>query len=251
MSSKRVTRRLAVLLLVGVAGCGATAAAGEIGTGRLKARPHTPTATVTKGLSELGMSSPRDGLLYVPPSYRADTPAAFVVLLHGAGQNAHVLMDPMRPLADSLGLVLLAPESRGSSWDVRYGDYAQDVDFIDAALAKVFAKVNVDSSRVSVAGFSDGASYALSIGLINGDLFSRVAAFSPGFVGPGKPVGKPEIFVSHGTEDQILSIDRTSRVLVPRLKEAGYRVDYHEFRGRHGVNPELLRQAAAWLASKR
>ena len=62
---------------------------------------------------------------------------------------------------------------------------------------------------------------------------------------------KPEIFVSHGTEDQILSIDRTSRVLVPRLKEAGYRVDYHEFRGRHGVNPELLRQAAAWLGSKR
>ncbi len=31
-------------------------------------------------------------------------------------------------------------------------------------------------------GFSDGASYALSLGVPNGDLFTHIVAFSPGFM---------------------------------------------------------------------
>jgi poly(3-hydroxybutyrate) depolymerase len=42
----------------------------------------------------------------------------------------------------------------------------------------------VDPQRICVSGFSDGASYALSLGLANGDLFTHVAAFSPGFMRP-------------------------------------------------------------------
>jgi predicted esterase len=247
----RFRAAVAIAFLVPAGSWDVSSATSATGDGRLRARPQTPTATFTKGMSELGMGKPRDGLLYVPPGYRPDKPAPFVVLLHGAGQDAHTLMDPMRPLADELGLVLLAPESRQGSWDVRYGGYDVDVEFIDAALAKVFAKVNIDPARIGVAGFSDGASYALSIGLINGDLFSRVAAFSPGFVGRGQYVGKPAIFVSHGTDDQVLPIGRTSRVLVPRLEDAGYKVEYHEFAGRHRVDPELLRRASKWLAATR
>jgi predicted esterase len=36
-------------------------------------------------------------------------------------------------------------------------------------------------ATLAVSGFSDGASYALSIGPANGDLFTHVMAFSPGF----------------------------------------------------------------------
>ena len=38
----------------------------------------------------------------------------------------------------------------------------------------------IDPSRIAMAGFSDGASYSLSVGLANGDLFSAVFGFSPG-----------------------------------------------------------------------
>ncbi len=55
-------------------------------------------------------------------------------------------------------------------------------------------------------GFSDGASYALSIGLTNGDLFTHVVAFSPGFASPVTYTGKPPVFVSHGTHDEVLPI---------------------------------------------
>ena len=215
--------------------------------GRLTARPHPPTKTVTAGLTQMGLDSARDALLYVPKSYRADVPAPLALLLHGAGQAADELINPMQSLADETGMVLVAPNSRDSSWDIRYGAFGADVDFINKMLERVFDEVRVNASRISICGFSDGASYALSIGLINGDLFGHVLAMSPGFMVNPHPVGKPKVFVTHGTRDQILDIDRTSRVLVPQLKKAGYDVEYHEFDGRHQVSRTLLQDAVAWM----
>jgi len=217
-------------------------------SGRLTARVSAPSRTTASGLYELGLGGSRDGLLYVPTSYKPDTPAPLALLLHGAGQGSSELVTPMRPLADAQGLVLLAPDSRSSTWDAIRGFFAGDVEFIDRAFASTFARVRVDAARVRIAGFSDGGSYSLSLGIINGDLFSRVAAFSPGFIVQGPPTGKPKMFITHGTRDQVLPIDQTSRAIVPQLKAAGYDVEYHEFDGRHGVPDDLLGQAAVWLA---
>ena len=100
-----------------------------------------------------------------------------------------------------------------------------------------------------MAGFSDGGTYSLSLGLINGDFFSRVVAYSPGFVLGGSRHGKPQMFITHGTRDGILPIDSTSRVIVPALRQAGYDVEYHEFDGGHGVTQALLEQSVDWLAA--
>jgi len=54
---------------------------------------------------------------------------------------------------------------------------------MDEALNKAFAVCRVE--RVGVCGFSDGASYALGLGLANGELFKSVMAFSPGFCDGG------------------------------------------------------------------
>jgi len=215
--------------------------------GRLTARPHPPTKAATPGLQPMGLDPARDALLYVPKSYRPEVPAPLALLLHGAGQAAAELMGPMQPLADETGMVLVAPNSRDASWDIRYGAFGPDIVFINKMLERVFDQVRVNASRISICGFSDGASYALSIGLINGDLFGHVLAMSPGFMVDPHPVGKPKIFVTHGTRDQILDIDRTSRVLVPSLKKGGYDVEYHEFDGRHQVSPPLLKDAVTWM----
>jgi len=44
-----------------------------------------------------------------------------------------------------------------------------------------------DPARVTLGGFSDGATYALSIGLANGDLFPQVIGCSPGFIAQAPP----------------------------------------------------------------
>src|ERR687890_28697 len=99
-----------------------------------------------------------------------------------------------------------------------------------------------------VGRFSDGASYALSLGINNGDLFTDVLAFSPGFMAPSMSVGTPRFFVSHGRRDRVLPIERCSRRIVPQLERAGYEVTYREFDGGHTVPPEITLEAAGRFA---
>ena len=55
---------------------------------------------------------------------------------------------------------------------------------MDQAVHHVFERYSIDPGRIGLAGFSDGASYALSLGVANGDLFTHIMAFSPGFMRP-------------------------------------------------------------------
>jgi predicted esterase len=215
--------------------------------GRLTARPGTPTLEATPGLQALGLARGRDALLYVPAGHRADRPAPLAVMLHGAGGTAEHGMSLVRGLADEAGLVVLAPPSRQQTWDVISGGFGADVAFVDAALAATFARCAVDPARVAVGGFSDGASYALSLGLTNGDLFTQVIAFAPGFMAPADQVGEPRCYVSHGTRDAVLPIEQCSRRLVAVLQRAGYDVRYREFDGPHTVPADVAREAVDWL----
>jgi predicted esterase len=113
------------------------------------------------------------------------------VLLHGAGGSGEGVLRCVAAAADESGVVVLSPDSRGSTWDAIRGGFGPDVTFLNRALERVFETVSVHPERIAAGGFSDGASYALSLGLINGDLFTRVVAFSPGFVVSGTPHGKP------------------------------------------------------------
>ena len=224
---------------------------GMAGKGRLLSRPAAPPsdADVRTGLEPLGLGRERDGLVYVPPGYDAARPAPLALMLHGAGGDARGAVSPFLGLADEAGLVLLAPESRGRTWDVLVGGYGPDVEFIDRALERTFERLAVDARTLGIAGFSDGASYALSLGLTNGDLFTHVIAFSPGFSAPAERRGEPPVFVSHGTGDEVLPIGRTSRRIVPRLERTGYEVLYREFDGPHAVPEPVAREALAWFTT--
>jgi phospholipase/carboxylesterase len=129
------------------------------------------------------------------------------------------------------------------------GGFGPDVEFLDRALDRVFGAHAVDPGRIALGGFSDGASYALSLGLANGDLFTHLIAFSPGFAAPARRVGRPLVFVSHGVEDPVLPIDRCSRRVVPALRAGGYDVTYEEFEDGHVVPAPLARRAVAWLTA--
>ena len=220
------------------------------GPGRLLARVSPADAvTPEPGLHALGLASGRDGLLFVPSAARPGVPAPLVVALHGAGGDARGGIAPLRDLAEGAGLVVVAPESRGTTWDVIQGGFGPDVAFVDRALESTFGRVTVDTGRLAIAGFSDGASYALSLGLANADLFTHCIAFSPGFVSAPARRGRFRVFITHGVKDAVLPIDRCSRRIVPVLRRDGYEVDYREFDGGHVVPPDLASAAVDWLAA--
>ena len=217
------------------------------GDPRLSARPGSPTVTPEIGLSDLGLASGRDGILYVPQSYSPDTPTPLVVALHGAGgEGADWASYYAR--AEDRGFVLLAPDSRSGTWDAIRSDFGADVDFLDRALRHTFDRYRIDPARLALAGFSDGASYALTLGVSNGDLFSDLIAFSPGLFRPTDPiVGKPPVFVSHGRGDRILPVSNSRNQIVPALQGNGYNVTYVEFDGGHEVPAGVSELALDWF----
>jgi predicted esterase len=223
----------------------------EHSEGRLRARPtgpQEPSAPASVGTHPWGPDAAGgDGpLLRLPAGYSAGSPGPLALLLHGASGRADDALDLLAREADAAGAILLAVSSRSYTWDLLVGGYGPDVAAIDRALEATFSRYAVDPARLVIGGFSDGASYALSLGLTNGDLFTRVIAFSPGFSAPARHEGSPGIFVSHGTRDRVLPIERCSRRIVPRLYRLGYEVTYREFDGGHVVPPAIAREAAAW-----
>jgi phospholipase/carboxylesterase len=220
------------------------------GDGRLTAKLKDSVTTIVKpGTHALGLDTTRDGLLHVPKRAGAG-PVPLLLLLHGAGSSGNRQLQRMISAIDASGVVVLAPDSRGATWDAIRGDFAQDVAFINRALDKAFETVMVDPARLTIGGFSDGATYALSLGLINGGLFNRVAAFSPGFVVEGPLTGKPKVFISHGASDPILPIDQCSRAIVSRLKARDYDVTFREFNGGHEIPAAVQAEGLAWVAAK-
>jgi phospholipase/carboxylesterase len=214
-------------------------------TGRLSFAVRPATGAAGGRDEPLGLATGRDGVLYVPET--AGPAAPLLVFLHGATGTGRAHLRAVLAAVDRYGVILVAPDSRGPTWDLiverRFGP---DVAFLDRVLDAVVDRVDADTGRLAIGGVSDGASYALSIGLTNGDVLGTVLAFSPGFLVAPKPMGEPRIFVSHGRSDPILPIDVCSRSFVPSMREAGYAVNFREFEGGHTVPPPISDAAVRW-----
>jgi predicted esterase len=222
--------------------------------GRLTARPvrhiniNGDDNDLTTGVHALNIDHKRDALLYVPTNYHPNYPAALAIMLHGAGGDAHHGLSLLRFQADEYNVILLAPFSRHASWDIISLDhFGPDVAFINRMLEVAFARFAIKTTQLAIGGFSDGASYALSLGLINGNLFSHILALSPGFYYSPQRVEKPKIFISHGTKDTVLPIGPCSRKIVPGLQKDGYDLVYREFEGEHILPQQIAKECIAWF----
>lgn len=215
--------------------------------GRLGTRHQQPTSTIAPGEHILDDNNGRRAVLYVPPGYNAATPSPFMMMLHGARGDGDGTLASQRAAAEEHGVVLLCPSTRSGTWDAIRGDFSHDFEKLDTLLAAVFARCNIDPTRIASAGFSDGASYALTLGLLNGNLFTHIIAHSPGFIIADNWEGQPAVYISHGRQDQVLPFDRCGAVIAARLERAGYAPRFDVFDGGHTASPELRSAALGWF----
>lgn len=195
------------------------------------------------GLNALRLFESRNPALYVPPGIDPRSPTALVVLFHGGGGSAAKILPMLQQHAQARGFLLLVPQSVFPTWDIVIGGNGPDRERLDAALAEVASRFRLDPARLVFAGHSDGGSYALSLGLTNGQFVTHVVASSAGFMSVHLQSGAPRVFISHGTEDEQIPIDRSGRFHSAKLKAAGYDVTYVEYDGPHAHQPTVVAQA--------
>ena len=121
------------------------------------------------------------------------------------------------------------------------------MDFLDQAPDRLLETWPVDPDRIAI--FSDGASYALSLGLVSAAAFSDILAFSPGFAAPSRSEDRPRIFIAHGRQDPVLPFERCGDRVAAALAQSGYDVAYKPFGGGHVVPAETVEAAVLRLLS--
>jgi predicted esterase len=196
------------------------------------------------------LSDDRDGALYIPKKYKHGVPMPVLMMLHGFG-GAGSGVGYTFPLAEEFGVIVIGPESRDITWGKDVPGFDADVRYLGAAYRYVRDNFDVDREHVALGGQSDGAGYALSMGLAYGNTFNHLIILAAGgWTRSLRAEGKPKIFVTHGVKDTTMPIDESARKYVPELKAEGYDVTYREHDGGHRTPAPMVREAFEWFAGQ-
>jgi phospholipase/carboxylesterase len=219
--------------------------------GRLSFTHAEPTkGALPPGRSRLGIADERDAVLYVPAGLDDKAAIPLLVMFHGAGGFPEKVLPFLEEHAERNKFLLLVPHSMYPTWDIVIGGSGPDLERLHQALTTVTSHYRIDREHLGFAGFSDGASYALSIGITNGDIASHVIAFSGGFMSIFMQEGTPKVFIAHGLIDEQLPIETAGRANAQKLKAAGYDVQYVEFNGLHVIHPPVVSMAVDFFLGK-
>ena len=154
-----------------------------------------------------------------------------------------------RDVYNHSNIYMLFMSSHTSTWDGIRHVYGRDLIASDIALSQVlsmFPKI----IEVAISGFSDGATYALNLGLTNPELFSCILAWSPGFIINSTNTSLndpcfilPKVFISHGIDDNVMNIQRCSHSIVKILRSRHIDVMFKEFQGEHEIPRDIAIEA--------
>ncbi len=199
----------------------------------------------------------------------AGEPQGALVLLHGRGvdeNDLHPLLDAFDPERRLLGLTPGAPITDvapgGRHWYIieRVGHpnpetflatMEQTAAFVDATLEQH----GIAWEQTVLGGFSQGGAIASALGLGAGRPrpagLLELSTFLPHV--EGWPIdftdctGLPA-YVAHGAYDDIIPVD-FGRSMRDELSEGGLDVTYREPPVPHAIDPSLVPEIAAWIAS--
>jgi phospholipase/carboxylesterase len=125
-----------------------------------------------------------------------------------------------------------------------------------AFVDELVAAYGADPERVFLMGFSQGAIMSLCVALTEPERVAGVVSMSGRIppsvhsrIAPAGRLGKLSVFAAHGTEDRVLPIEhgRATRELLSRYP---IELEYREYPMGHGIGPESLRDASAWLGAR-
>lgn len=127
-------------------------------------------ASAQAGWRELDLGGGHRATRFLPSGVRACDPLPMLLFLHGAGGTPEAYASHLEPHAEELGLVLLVPQSSGSS-----GWGGADGAILNDALDAIALEVNVDDTRTYLGGHSAGGAFSY---ILTYDTMGIAAVFS-------------------------------------------------------------------------
>lgn len=175
--------------------------------------------------------------LVVPKSVDLAKPAPLLVALHGMGIDSKDLMPrytKLDELAADKKFILVYPEAVGRSWGLLPDKVKADLAFFDALLAKLQKQHHIDPDRIYTAGMSNGGYFSHLVGAERSKVVAAVASHSGPLglqtLGGIKAERKFPVFIVHGDQDKLLSVD-WARENRDKYKKEGHEVKYVEVAG--------------------
>jgi phospholipase/carboxylesterase len=169
--------------------------------------------------------------VYVPESWDGRAAMPLVVPLHGGSGHGRDFLWSWLADGRSRGIVVVAPTSRGRTWSLMGPDV--DAKPLTAMVDSVASRYPIDRTRVLLTGMSDGATYALLLGLRAESPFTHLApacgVLHPMLLASGdlaRAAGKP-IYLIHGALDWMFPV-ATAHLAREALTTAGARLVYRE-----------------------
>jgi phospholipase/carboxylesterase len=191
-------------------------------------------------------------VLLTPDDIDPDERLPLVTVFHGAGRQDEMLVRACRDEPARRRALFLVPRSVDPTWDLITGRGQDDLEFLEYAWDLVYRRYPVDPERQVLMGYSDGASYALSMALSNPGFFDAVLCWAAGFVvmdrsAIGSTARKPRIYLEHGTHDELFPFDRIAIPMRDDLRKAGYELEFSvDEGGRHWPSGTFQREALDW-----
>jgi phospholipase/carboxylesterase len=173
-------------------------------------------------------------------------------VFHGAGRQDEMLVKACRDQPDLRQAFFLVPRSVDPTWDLIVGGERNDLDFLEYAYDLIYRRYPIDVSRQVAIGYSDGASYALSVCLSNPRIFESALCWAAGFVAidrtswkPDDP--KPRFYLEYGTHDELFPFEQIAVPMRDNLRSAGYEVEFSvDQGGRHWPSGSFQGEALDW-----
>ena len=146
-------------------------------------------------------------ILTIVPKGEPKPPLPLIVVLHGYGGSPAANASRYRKVAAELGAVIAAPSAlrpgpRGQGFSWTFRDEAEW--WVLRAIERVSEKYPIDSERIVLAGFSQGANIALSVGFKYPDHFTGllpVASHYEPHLMPSPTNGGPRVYLLTGALD--------------------------------------------------
>ena len=208
------------------------------------------------GFVELAQGAGR-AILLTPDEIDPQRRYPLVTVLHGAGRQDEALSKSFRDEPNRRQAFFLVPRSVEPTWDLIASEERPDLDFLEYAYDLIYRRYPIDPSRQGLIGYSDGASYALSVGICNASLFDAVMGWAAGFMVLDPPTSeqfkvaipevRPRIYLEYGTHDQLFDFQTVALPMRDNLQRAGFDVTFSaDEGGRHRPSGSFQTEALDW-----